>query len=173
MRAWGGSWWEYWTNSWGTTAAPIPLRTWGEAWGTSWQDTWGTALTPQLLSPGEDISVGGWLPSEGANVAATLDELVASDAEYAFTSSSASAMEVKFLTSYDPLTSSGHILRYRLKGNGSTDAVVKLKQGAAVIATWTETNVPATHTNYQHFLTGAEADSITNYADLRFSIEAA
>ena len=73
----------------------------------------------------------------------------------------------------DPQTSSEHLVEYNAKGNGSTDLIVRLKQGTSTIASWTETNVPDIDTYYSHTLTNGEADSITDYSDLRVEFEAA
>ncbi len=131
-----------------------------------------STVPPQLLAPASDISAGAWLPSTGTDLFAMIDESSASDADYDYTDS-LSTMEVKFAAGSDPSSSGGHVLRYRLRGDGTTDAVVTLKQGTTTIATWTETNVPTSATTFEHTLSGAEADSITDYTNLRLSVQAA
>lgn len=132
------------------------------------------AAAPQELYPNEDISAGGWRPSVGSPnlLYPMIDESPVDDGDFDYTTS-LSTMEVKLEAGVDPVASDGHTVYYRLKGDGTTDAVVKLKQGTTVIATWTETNVPSTLTDYEHTLSEGEADSITDYSNLRISVEAA
>jgi hypothetical protein len=42
-----------------------------------------------------------------------------------------------------------------------------------VIAQWTELNVPAVDTDYSHTLDSSPSFNITDYTDLRISVEAA
>jgi hypothetical protein len=85
----------------------------------------------QLLAPIQDISAGPWLPSSGspALLFEMLDGEKSPDTDYAFTAS-LGTMEVKFAPGGTPSLQTGHVLRYRLRGDGSTDAVIKLKCGS-------------------------------------------
>lgn len=76
----------------------------------------------------------------------------------------------------DPSSSSGHILRLRrAKGNGCTpasngiqvDSGMAILQGSTDIATDTATAIDATWTTQSLTLSGTQADSISNYADLK------
>jgi hypothetical protein len=129
--------------------------------------------TPQLLAPIQDISAGPWLPSSGspAELWQMVDGEESPDFDYDYTTS-AGTMEVKFAPGSTPSVQTGHTLRYRLRGNGTCDAVVKLKQGTTVLAQWTETNVPATDTDYEHTLDSSPSFTISDYTDLRISVEA-
>ncbi len=75
----------------------------------------------------------------------------------------------------DPLVSQGHTISYRYKknapGGDQIDLTVRLVQGTTVIASWTHTNIDAL-TQVTQILTGAQADSITDYTDLRLRFEA-
>jgi hypothetical protein len=126
----------------------------------------------QLAPPNVDVSAGAWVASAGSALYPTIDEETADDTDYIRTYSLSTA-ELKLPAFVDPGSAAGHTLRYRAKGDGSTDLVVRLKQGGTTIATWTETNVPSTETDYSHTLTSGEANSITDYEDLRISFEAA
>jgi VanZ family protein len=96
-----------------------------------------------------------------------LDETTFSDADYVYVNSD-STMEVKFASVSDPATSSGHKVRYRIKGNGVATITVSLRQGASTeIASWSHTTASTTTTAYEQTLTSGQADSITDYADLR------
>ena len=117
----------------------------------------------QLLRPTSDISAGAWTPSTGTDLFSMLDETPYDDADYIVTSS-ASSSEVKLGVGFDPLSSTGHIIRYRAKGNGTL--TVYLYQGTTLIAS----HVPTLTSGFQTFtftLTSTEADSITSYTDLR------
>jgi hypothetical protein len=127
----------------------------------------------QLLAPISDISAGPWLTSSGspAELWQMIDGEESPDFDYDYTTS-AGTMEVKFSPGSAPTLQSGHTLRYRLRGNGTCDALVKLKVGSTVLAQWTETNVPAVDTDYEHTLDSSPSFTISDYTDLRISVEA-
>jgi hypothetical protein len=127
----------------------------------------------QLLAPIQDISTGTWLPSSGspAELWQMIDGEKSPDTDYDYTTS-AGTMEVKFASGSTPSLQTGHTLRYRLRGNGTCDAVVKLKVGTTVVSQWTETNVPAVDTDYSHTLDSSPSFTISDYTDLRISVEA-
>lgn len=127
---------------------------------------------PQIIVPIADISDGAWVPSGAGELYEQLDETPSSDADYISTES-LSVCEVRLAVAGDPSVSTGHIVRYRARGDGATDLVVKLMEGATQIATWTETNVPAVVTAFSHTLSDVEADAISDYSDLRLRFEAA
>jgi hypothetical protein len=123
-----------------------------------------TTATLQYLAPISDLSTGGWSQSTGPTLYAVLDESVADDSDYISTTA-ATTCELKLGNGIDPLSSTGHILKYRiLTGTGTLS--VALKQGSTTIASWvhTLTGLPQDISNT---LSGAEADSITNYTNLR------
>jgi hypothetical protein len=127
----------------------------------------------QLLSPIQDIATGTWLPSSGspAELWQMIDGEKSPDSDYDYTTA-AGTMEVKFGPGSTPTLQTGHTLRYRLRGNGTCDALVKLKVGSTVLAQWTETNVPAVDTDYSHTLDSSPSFTISDYSDLRISVEA-
>jgi hypothetical protein len=129
--------------------------------------------TPQLLAPIQDISAGPWLTSSGspAELWQMIDGEESPDFDYDYTTS-AGTMEVKLASGSTPSLQTGHTLRYRLRGNGTCDALVKLKCGSTVISQWTETNVPAVDTDYEHTLDSSPSFTISDYTDLRISVEA-
>jgi hypothetical protein len=139
----------------------------------------GHTLTPAQLStlqyarPTSDVALGAWEPSTGTNLYAMLDEALEPDYADYISTTSASICQVGLSSLSDPDTALDHVLRYSAKGDGSTDLVVRFKQGVTTIATWTETNVPATDTDYEHTLTEAQANAITNYSQLSVEFEAA
>src|SRR3990172_9820611 len=128
----------------------------------------------QTIRPVSDVATGNWLASVGNNIAATIDEAVQDDADYTYTTvGGGTGAQVALASASDPVSSNNHVVRYRAMGNNSANLTVSLIENTNVRATWTETAVPPTFTNYARTLSGAEADAITNYADLRLKFEAA
>ena len=94
-----------------------------------------------------------------------LDEGTYSDADY-IVSATPSTCEMRVTTATDPAVSTGHILRYRLlAGTGSITAI--LKQGSTTIASYGPHTLTGSAQDFTQTLTGGEADSITDYGDLR------
>lgn len=139
------------------------------------------APPPQELAPTSDISAGNWTPSTGSTLFGTIDELTLSDTDYdqsGLSPVSADVMEVKFQAGGDPGVSNDgadHHIKYRLgkdsTGGDQIDMTVKLYQGATLIHTWTHTAVDAL-TTFDQTLSDAEANSITDYSDLRLRFSA-
>lgn len=139
----------------------------------------------QFARPDSTVTAGGWGALGGpATLWECIDETASSDTDYCrrFSSGSFSSdrMEVGLSDVTDPVSSSGHIVRYRLSksttGGQAISWVIELRQGAAVIATWSHADSLFGSNAIQDFaqtLSGAQADAITNYADLRFSCAAA
>lgn len=133
----------------------------------------------QTALPASDISAGSWTPSVGSTLYGTIDEAAADDADFIQSSLSpamADVSEVKLGALTDPLSSSGHVVNYRYtKDSASGDRInlnVRLVQGTTIIASWYHTDIDgSTITTASQALTGAQADAITNYADLRLRFE--
>ena len=124
-----------------------------------------SGAAPQLLVPISDLSAGGWTPSTGSDLYAMLDESTASDADY-IVSTTASSCEMRVTTGSDPAVSTGHVLRYRLLAGEGSIAVV-LKQGSTTIASFGPHTMTGSAQDFAQTLSGGEADSITDYSDLR------
>lgn len=150
------------------TAVGIPPR-----------NTFGTQNTfaSLLVSPASDISVGAWTTEIGGttNLYTSVDETSANDADYIQSEAApaASAVQIKLATMTDPAVSYGHYVTYRIQkiGSGQINMVVRLKQGTTTIASWSHTNIDSAVTEYTQTLSTAEADSITDYTDLRTEFE--
>lgn len=127
-------------------------------------------VVAQYARPTSDVSAGTWTASSGSDLYAMLDETVASDADY-ITTTAASICEVALGTLSDPASSTGHVVRYRIAADAG-GITVRLRQGTTTIATWTHATAPTSLTTYEQTLSGAEADSITNYSALRLQFEA-
>ena len=123
------------------------------------------ASAPQLLVPISDVSAGAWTPSAGSDLYAMLDEGTYSDADY-IVSTTSSTCEMRVTVGTDPVSSTGHILRYRLlAGTGTISA--SLKQGSTTIASYGPHMLTGAAQDFAQTLSGGEADSITDYSDLR------
>ncbi len=129
----------------------------------------------QFGRPTSDIT-NAWLSGGWAD----LDEVTPSDSDYADTGDNPSndVLEVFVGTGLgDPLSSSGHISRWRVcqtdtgvpESGGGTAANLQFDvvQGTTVIATRAYENVPVSWTTQSLTLSSGEADAITDYSDLR------
>jgi hypothetical protein len=129
----------------------------------------------RLLVPIGDITDGNWTNEVGSNVNlyASIDEYVANDSDFIQSSGlnagSSDTTEVLLAPTGDPAVSTGHIVQYRYRKQGVVPAnvVVSLYQGTTLIASWTHTNVLTPYADASQTLTGLQADSITDYSDLR------
>lgn len=129
---------------------------------------------PQFGRPTSDISTGTWTTQAGGTTALfdTVNESAADDADYVQSAPSPTndTLEIALGSLPDPVSSTGHIVRYRIgkSGTDQLDLIVSLRQGASTtIASWTHTNVAAGPTTITQTLTAPQADAITNYGALR------
>ena len=125
---------------------------------------------------------GGWTDQGGgsSSIFGTIDESSPSDADYIRTTvAPTSDVYVTKCTSItDPVSSTGHIIRWRRgkdsAGGATVNETVQLRQGytnegspGTLIATGASAAAtPDAFTTTTYTLSGAEADAITNYADL-------
>lgn len=129
------------------------------------------------IRPSSDITVGGWTPSSGGSLYATIDEIPFSDADYntSPTDPISNTMEVKFGSGVAPGVYTGHVVRYRLAKTvdaSQMDVTVSLYCNTTLIKSWTHTDISATATTYTQTLLTTEADDISDYTDLRLRITA-
>lgn len=137
-----------------------------------------SAAGVQKTRPASDSLTGGWSTQAGgtSNLYQQIDEASASDADYvqgpAISVGGSATYRAKLGSVTDPVTAAGHVIRYRYRATNSGVTVeVKLKQGASTtIATWTHTNAATTLSTAVQALTTAQADAITDYADLHFEV---
>lgn len=125
-------------------------------------------------SPITDVIDGAWRTNVGSDVLApAVGEEPADDSTYIQSSQNPTAdtVEIKFAPATDPQTNTGHIVRYRLRGDAGTKATVALVCGSTIIESWTHDPAPLSVTAYQQTLTNAGA--IADYADLHLRITAA
>lgn len=123
--------------------------------------------TYQRMSPSSDVSAGAWTSSLGGALNAAIDEAAADDADYVTTSTAADQFVVGLQAGSDPGVSTGHLVRYRIRGDGTSGIRVELMQGATVIATWEHDPASVSWTTFVQTLSSSEANSITDYTALR------
>ena len=132
--------------------------------------TFGSVVTVQYARPTSDVTTGAWVSSLGGSLAAAIDETIADDADYIGTTYG-STCEVALGSLADPGVSTGHKVRYRIAADAGA-IVVRLRQGATTIASWTHNPAPTSLSTFEQTLSGAEADSITDYSALKLQFEA-
>lgn len=138
----------------------------------------------QKAQPNSDASVGSWTDEGGATTLLyqSIDEgaTTPNDADYVRSelSPSASPYVCGLETLEDPLSSSGHVIRWRraksAAGGETIDlTAVELRQGyvseasqGTQIASTSDSGLSDTIGTTTLTLSGAEADAITDYADL-------
>lgn len=142
----------------------------------------------QYATPDADITDGTWL-DEGAAAVNLYDGITpgtpgsigaGDDSTYIESASAPSSAACAFglSTIEDPAVSTGHIMRWRrgknTSGGAQIDLTVELRQGytsegaqGTLINSFSDTNIPDAFATTTDTLSGAEADAITNYADLQ------
>lgn len=135
----------------------------------------------QFGRPSTDTTRDNWEEDDGTtvNIFDQIDEVSFDDADFIRTVlAPTNDVYVTELTNLeDPVSSSGHIVRYRYAksaaGGAQIDLTVQLRQGytnegapGTLIAQWVHTNISETVTAAAQTLSGAEADSITDYTSL-------
>jgi hypothetical protein len=129
----------------------------------------GVGAATQSAVPTSDITTTNWTSSLGGSLYAAIDEASpGSDTDYIYTDTAASYAEVKYGSLTDPASSSGHIVKVRILGDGTSGIKFELRQGSSTsIASKTVDPAPSTWTADSFTLTSGEADSISDYTDLR------
>lgn len=134
--------------------------------------TLGAVAIVQIARPISDISNTGWVPSTGTELHPMIGETVRDDATFIAATAVGALCECGLESIGDPNVSTGHSLPpLVLSAPGGGGITVRLRQGTTTIATWTY-HPGATPTEYTPTLSGAEADSITDYTALRLQFEA-
>jgi len=131
----------------------------------SWVDV-GAVTAGGMMRPDADTATGVWGPGP---LWSALDDT--SDADF-ITASGAGSGEVALAAIGDPMTSGGHILRFRARvtsGGGPAEQMrVELYQGITLLASGgTLTVSRGVFATYAYVLTAAQADAILDYTDLR------
>jgi hypothetical protein len=139
---------------------------------------------PQDLAPISDTSVGTWTTNTGAttNLYQAIDESEASISDTDYVQSVAdpatAAYEVGLASGADPLSSIDHKVSVRALVNpnlgGTTTLTTELRQGGSALSTPASWNDALTGTaqRFDHILSSAQADAITDYSTLRLRFTA-
>lgn len=171
-----GTPWAYWRMDDGTLAAAIQDDGTGgwdfTAFNTPTIETGDAStaedVTSQYMTVSGTTSNTNWVASSGTNLRDMVDETAASDSDYIYTESVGGTVDLPFQYALDPATPNKHVVRYRIKGDGTSGMTVALRQGtSSTIASWTHDPVSTSFTTYEQTLSSSEADSITDYTDLR------
>jgi len=127
----------------------------------------------QFATPDSDISAGLWEPIGGES---TLFDAVngATDSDYIEAlNGENTTCELGLTPITDPAVSTGHILRVRLQGTGSGGPerlMIQLFEGATQRAASPNLVSRGSWSTQTYTLTAGEADSITDYSDLRVKL---
>jgi hypothetical protein len=130
-----------------------------------------TVATVQIARPIADLSNTGWTPSAGADLYPMVGETVRDDGTYISADAVGALCELDLADLVDPAVSTGHLPTLVLSAPGGGGITVRLRQGTTTIALWTY-HPGTSPTEYTPTLSGAEADSITDYTALRLQFEA-
>jgi Protein of unknown function (DUF4038)/Putative collagen-binding domain of a collagenase len=127
----------------------------------------------QYLVPISDVSIGTWHDqSDSVNLWESINEGTPSDTDWIEGADGTMGDSVTFLLSAgdEPTTNIGHTVRYRFEsvgGGSSIDLLVELLQGTTVISSKLEEGVGGSFVDGSFVLTSGEADTISDYSDLR------
>jgi hypothetical protein len=139
----------------------------------------------QFARPSADTYRDNWETEAGgtSSIYQQIDESVANDSDYIRTqlTPTSDVFVTKLTAIVDPVSSTGHTLRYRYGKDASAgdqiDITVQLRQGytsegalGTLICQDVLTNVGGYPLAGSHALTGPETDAITNYGDLYLRI---
>lgn len=140
----------------------------------------------QFARPDSDITKDNWDDLLGGDnddiLYDEINESVRNDINYATSGQlipivdETETWEVGLSNVIDPETSSNHIVRYAYgkdaAGGVQINLTVRLLQGSTEIASWPHLNIGNGFTSANQTLSSAQADSITNYSDLRLRFTA-
>lgn len=134
----------------------------------------------QFARPDSDVTRTGWVEDDGVSVDIfdQIDEAVADDNDYVKspTPPGTNEYEAGLSNVTDPVSSTGHTMRWRrrngVSGGAAINLVVRLLQGTTQITSQSDNTLPSTFTTQTYVLSGAEADAITDYTDLRMEFVA-
>jgi len=99
-----------------------------------------------------------------------LDEITADDNTTAISGKEGKDFEIKLQPINDPNSPLAHTIRIRMRSTIGTSTVISLIQGTTTIATNGFTPTVGPYVDFEFTLTEVQADSITDYSDLRIRI---
>ena len=137
-----------------------------------------TAIATFRISVVSDTAIGNWTDWDGGTTAlySRVNETLADERNGSYVQSgvgpSGDILKLAFEAVPDPGIHSDHVLRYRFYAPDD-EVVVRLVEDTTTIAEWTHTaGTVVEYTTFESTLSTAEAESITDYSDLHFEIEA-
>lgn len=121
-------------------------------------------------------TAGGW----NSGTFSDIDETVRNDSDFITSNTLGQnkndSVEFLFSSIIDPQTNSDHVLYYTLRddnvGTNQPELQVTLKQGDTTITSWTHSSISTSFVQVTHTLSSIQADSISDYADLRIEFNA-
>jgi len=132
----------------------------------------------QIAFPISDITPGDWLPITGSGLYPMINESAYDDATYIYSPYDPvnEYCEVRLSGLVDPISSINHTIYYRYRifpaGNSGIDLTVGLYENTSLIAQYVQSGIGSYFTTGFFTLTSGQADSITNYTDLRLRFTA-
>lgn len=153
------------------------MSSWDDAAAT-WNDatvTWNYNSGTIALVPTSTVSSTGWITTGAADPHLAVDETSSSDIDFVTSPDSPtnSVLELQFNGVTDPQANTDHIVSYRINAVGGSHSVrVSLMEGTVERAFWLHTDLTDSFQTFMQILTITEADSITNYNDLRIRVTA-
>lgn len=133
----------------------------------------------QYARPASDGVNNEWLLSSGVSAFSLLDETSPSDADYIYTSPAPTGPDIILNLSSvtDPASATDHVIRFRASSVSGSPAdpppgdvlTVELYEGATLRASTSE-EILGSYTTYEYTLTAGEANSITDYTNLKFKV---
>lgn len=129
----------------------------------------------QHARPDSDVSAGGWTAEGGpSSLYDCLNESSPDDGDYIEATANATC-ELGLSEVTDPESGAGHVLRWRMQGNGSAAPErcrAYLYEGATLRAAGGLEVSRGAWATQEYTLDAAEADSITDYTNLSIKIDA-
>lgn len=143
----------------------------------AWFRSGAAAAALVYLRPDADSSNSGWSDQAGGttNLYQTVDETIASDADYIRSTPNPTADIVRLRLS-DPssrLTEPFKVsYRYGLTASGSVRITARLKQGSTIIKSWVHTDATTTFKTVTQTLSSGEFAAISDFNNLFVEFEA-
>lgn len=133
----------------------------------------------QIVRATSDVTLNTWVDQSAGttNIYQSIDEAIASDADYVTGDNNTNdSYEFHIGDPSDPLSPSGHVISYRYRkdasGGNARNLTVALVQNTTVIASNLHESISETWTDGTFTLTSTEANSISDYTDLRIRVAA-
>ena len=133
------------------------------------------AFAQQYARPSSTVSTGNYLPVGAPTLHEAVDEVTANTSDYITSANTNEEAHLGLGGVTDPNSSSSHIMRARVNGQERAGQTVQIRlyenSGGTLIATFPiATAARRAWEDFSYTLSGAEADSITDYSDLSIRV---